>query len=217
MIPIAYTFPRSGMHLTAKVLGMSPFMNYNMMKYINYFKKIVEINDDKRFYFLHACKCEMNDDLINYIRDVSIPIMIIREPKDTMLSYAHLSKIDISNVKSVDAFLKKRIPYIVNNKRYFFNSVIDQWKAHINGWLDTLDNPLVIRYENWINAFDAQAKLLSAYLNKEVLNVRPSLKDVEMSRKGIIGDYKNYFNEALIRYIDEECAVEIERINKYLL
>jgi hypothetical protein len=143
--------------------------------------------------------------------------MIIREPKDTMLSYAHLSKIDISNVKSVDAFLKKRIPYIVNNKRYFFNSVIDQWKAHINGWLDTLDNPLVIRYENWINAFDAQAKLLSAYLNKEVLNVCPSLKDVEMSRKGIIGDYKNYFNEALIRYIDEECAVEIERINKYLL
>jgi len=77
---------------------------------------------------------------------------------------------------------------------------------------------LVVRYENLLTNYDKQIKIIEDYLGEEVVcKSLPSINEVKMSRKGIIGDHKNYMDQELIDEINELCKDEILYIDSFLI
>lgn len=175
------------------------------------------LKSDKIFLFTHLTKAVLGNDFIDYLKENTRPIYIARDPKDALLSFALMKPSRYTDKDDIERFILHKTVYQIETGLFLYESLIHQWKAHVSGWLDCLESPLVIRYENWINNYGAQARLLSEYLGVDVLREKPALHEVAMSRNGCIGDYKNYFSDSLIGRINELCKDEIERIDKYLL
>ena len=93
---------------------------------------------------------------------------------------------------------------------------IDFWKKNVEGWRKYEDRFLVVRYENLLNHYEKESKRISEYLSLSIKDSLPKVKEVDLSRKGIIGDHKRVFDSELINMIDERCKQEIEYIDSFL-
>jgi len=129
-------------------------------------------------------------------------IYVCRDIKDVLLSVLILRKmLDKVELSITDRQVKGHL---------------DGWKKNINSWIKC-DDKLIVRYENVISHYAMEKNRISNYLNIELLKEIPKLEEVPRSRKGIIGDHKNYFSNELITEINEYCKNEIKYIDLFLI
>lgn len=200
------------MHLTAAIIGKEPLMDFKRMQDPDFVK--AQLEKDK-ILFYHKTRAALDDDLFAYLQKNTKPILIVRDPKDALLSLCFMRRTNSMTTQAMEKFILEDVTLPTKGK--YYENKIEMWKDHINGWLGALKNPLVIRYENYLTAYDKQVKQIADYLQIEVPKKKPELKEVKMSRKGIIGDHKNHFTGAFIEMINEKCKDEIKLIDKYLL
>jgi hypothetical protein len=209
------TYPRSGKHLTAAIIGKPTERMVMVDDSLEKIRREVESGSPSLLVY-HFLKREMRDEVADYLRDNTKTILIVRDPKDVLLSNVFMMYGNIKEKDKIEKLIMSRSDRSDRPKNSF-ETKVHEWKDQINGWFDYLENPFVVRYENWINAFDKQARLVSEYLGVETLKEIPSVEQVQRSRLGVIGDHKNHFSKKLIDYIDDTCKKEIELIDKYLL
>jgi hypothetical protein len=168
---------------------------------------------NKEVLFTHKTTKNLDIDCINFILKETKPIFLIRDPKDALTSWYHLL------VKNLNVNKKYNPPSI---KEYLLGSGsikenrIEIWRDHIRGFRKYEDKVHIVRYENLLNNIKEESKKLSDYLQIETLSDLPKLEDVKMSRKGIIGDYKNLISDDLVGEICEICKQEINYIDSFL-
>lgn len=159
-----------------------------------------------------------NKQAFNFIQRIILPnvkiIYVIRDGRDVMVSlYNYLIRTGtISNQLSFRDFLE--------SKNNFDNIFLDQnriefWRNHLKSWLDK-PNVLYIKYEDLHNDFKKTLGNIALFLNKDLNKIleRPELKKYNillrglrrifpglfrstaiLPRKGIVGDWRNYFNK----------------------
>ena len=182
------TYPRSGTHLMAKLISN----NIHFISLKNNLKNEIIAG-------------HYNYD--SYVKYESIyskykKLYVCRDIKDVLLSVLILRKmIDSVKLSITDRQVKGHL---------------DGWKRHINNWKQH-DDKLIIRYENLLTHYNIEKEKISTYLEVPLLPELPKVEDIEMSRKGIIGDHKNYFSDELINDINVYCKDELIYINKFLI
>lgn len=147
----------------------------------NNIQEIININD-----------VEFKKYVISKVLDMKI-IVILRDGRDVMLSYSIMKK-----VPSILGFMKYSLQNWIDNVTY--------WK-----------NYDYIKYEDIIKNYDGTIKKISEYINKKpshlkdvrITSISDQKNDIKYShrefRKGIIGDYKNYFNQQELDFFNSKC------------
>ncbi len=169
---------------------------------------------NKEILFTHQTLSMLNSNSLDSILNNCLSIFIVREPKDALISWY---------------FMNDPIPEINEDERInrirnfiwspFLNSAnrIILWKEQINGYKKYHGQGLVIRYENLIQNYQVESQKIADYLSLSVSPTLPPIKSVELSRKGVVNDHRSYFDQKLIRQIDDICKEEIEYINTFLI
>jgi hypothetical protein len=167
----------------------------------------------KETLFTHQTLSMMSTNLFDYIRNNTKPIFLYRDPKDSLISWFFLSnKNTPPNISNIKSFLRSSF-------KHFPNRLL-LWKYHVLEYQQYIidNNYLVIRYENLVQNFSETKTMVENYLNTTILlDSIPPLKQVDMSRKGIIGDHLNYFDNDTINEINSVCEKEIKFIDNYLI
>jgi|694.fasta_scaffold143725_3 hypothetical protein len=213
--PFILSFPRSGLHLTSKIIGWDLFVDFKLM---HEEKQIVnKIKENKKeILFTHKTTKMLSINCINFILCETKPILIIRDPRDALSSWYHLYIKNTNAVQSTEnlrEFLEQ--PFCIKGDAVS-KSKISLWRDHVRGYKKYENKIHTIIYENLINNYEKECKKLSEYLGFEVKKEMPTLEQVEMSRKGIIGDHKNLLKNDMIEKINSECEQEIKYINSLL-
>lgn len=208
--PFVFSFPRSGLHLTSKIINWDLFYDFKLMDTTNgIIEKIKQKNTE--VLFTHKTTKNLDINCINFILKETKPIFLIRDPKDVLTSWYHLL---VKNVR------KKYEPPSIKEYLIGCDSAkenrITMWRDHIRGFRKYENKLHVVRYENLLNNFKKESEKLSDYLKIKTLPILPKLEEVKMSRKGIIGDYKNFISADLVDKIHEICKQEINYINGFL-
>ncbi len=153
-------------------------------------------------------------------------LYIIRDPKDAYVSYYH--------------YLLKRLPAGTTFKNFLRieNYRPSNWYQHVTDW-EKHPNILIVKYEdlksdtfaemskilNFLNFKVDDSKLQKAineasFENMKVIekekgrpyvNEEEKKKSTDFMRKGTIGDWKNYFDDDDLNYIQNECGYLIEK------
>jgi len=161
--------------------------------------------------FTHNIAENFSESTIEQILSSTKTMFLVRCPKDTLFSW--IITRDIFSEYDLDRFKKKLLDKYPSAPQY---DRIDFWRKNIEGWRKYEDRFLVVRYENLLNHYEQESKRISEYLSLPVKDALPSVKQVALSRKGIIGDHKRVFDKELINMIDTRCAEEIQYIDKFL-
>lgn len=211
-----FSFPRSGLHLLSTIIGLPLFVNFKEMKEESYIKEKI-LDQQEEVLFTHQPTTMLHYKTINFILSNTKPIFLFRDVKDVLLSWCLLVKKNNATLEEIKDFIYTPFstPDIKNPNNLIkrADDKIQLWKDHINGYKKY--NLLKIKYENLINDYNSEKNKIENYLNKEIKNKLPELQEVEMSRKGKIGDYINYFDEELINDINKKCKNELDYINSY--
>jgi len=171
----------------------------------------LEKSSTNQLVFTHDIAENFSESTIEQILSSTKTIFLVRCPKDTLLSWI-LAR-DIFSEYDLDRLKRKLLEKYPLAPQY---DRIDFWRKNIEGWRKYEDRFLVVRYENLLNHYEQESKRISEYLSLPVKDKLPPVKQVALSRKGIIGDHKRVFDEELINMIDTRCAEEIRYIDKFL-
>lgn len=211
--PFIFSFPRSGLHLTAKIINWPLHVNFDGMSDFNYMRQQIN-KQSKEILFTHQTISMLKDGSLDFILDNCLPIFIVRDPKDALLSwyFMHDKAPDIDETKRID-----RIRSFIWSPFLGCPNKILLWKEQIDGFRKDHNRGLVIRYENLIQNYSLESQKISDYLSLPVSLTLPSVKSVELSRKGIINDHVSYFDSKLIDEINSICKEEIEYIDTFLV
>lgn len=212
--PFIFSFPRSGLHLTAKIIGWPLHVNFDGMDNSEYLIQQVD-KKSKEVLFTHQAYDMLDKKSLDYIISSCVPIFILRDPKDALLSWFFMNDTSYSNTDHKE--ISRRIRGFAWSPFLGYSNRIILWKKQISGYKQYHHNALVIRYENLVHHYDIESQKISEYLNIDVLPSLPSLKSVELSRKGVVGDYALYFDGRLLDEINDICKEEIEYINQFLI
>lgn len=206
--PFIITHTRSGLHLTAKVLGLDlldcawPTSNRSDETW----ESVLNQPPD-RISFLHDSTDMMRSSDIEWLMKSVLPIHVVRDPKDVLLSNHVAFSLDGREERLEEGRLRN---WILNARLEDGRSPIDSWREHVRGWRKHEERMLVVRYEDYILDYEWQARRLSDHLGGDVARSLPPLGSCLASRKGIVGDHLNHFPQELIELVDEECWEEIE-------
>lgn len=211
--PFIFSFPRSGLHLTAKIINWPLYVNFDGMANFEYLQEQIN-KHNQEILFTHQTISMLGKDSLNFILDNCLSVFIVREPKDALLSWYFM------NDTTPDINENERINRIRNFIWSPFMSSVNKiilWKEQIRGYRSYHGQGLVIRYENLIQNYQVESQKIADYLSLSVSSILPDIKSVNLSRKGIINDYHSYFDERLINEIDNICKEEIQYINTFLV
>lgn len=158
-------------------------------------------------YYVIYVKRDIKDVLISYYKFLnakgkdsngkSIPIKGFPEFKD----WIFMKPCDVG----YKYFEKYPDPHIYNEP----DTYIDRYMNHYSGWMEYKENLLLINYEDIINNFIEVKYKLEKFLNKEVSDILPDIKNKKFPNfapnKGIVGYHKEFMDNDLI-----------EKINNYI-
>jgi hypothetical protein len=190
---------------------MNLFPNWKQMSTNEGLLSELEKSSTNQLVFTHDISENFSDSTIELILSTTKTVFIVRCPKDTLLSW--IIARDIFSEYDVDRLKRKLLEKYPSAPQY---DRIDFWKKNIEGWRKYENRFLVVRYENLLNHYEQESKRISDYLSLPVKDKLPPVKQVALSRKGVIGDHKRVFDEELINMIDTRCAEEIRYIDKFL-
>jgi len=211
MKPFVISHPRSGLHLFANIINRELFPNWREMSTNEGILSELHKSLPNQLVFTHNIAENFSESTIEQILSSTKTMFLVRCPKDTLFSW--IITRDIFSEYDLDRFKKKLLDKYPSAPQY---DRIDFWRKNIEGWRKYEDRFLVVRYENLLNHYEQESKRISEYLSLPVKDALPSVKQVALSRKGIIGDHKRVFDKELINMIDTRCAEEIQYIDKFL-
>ena len=168
--------------------------------------------------------------------DVKI-INVIRNPKDTIVSYYHHYKNDPSTGLFTGSF--NDFFQLAKNGKVCWGDIFD----HYDGWYNFLkkrESSLILKYEDMKKDLARNVKKISSFLNYDLseealdaivekatfknmkkdpkLNQKGDAESAEDDekfanlRKGVVGDWENYFSEEQSQFIDAKCNEHLEPI-----
>jgi len=148
------------------------------------------------------------------LRENSRVIYVLRDGRDVMVSFFEFRRRHTAAFRSVtfDTFLRQS----------YRNDLTPPacWAHHVNAWANT-DNVLIVTYENYHNAFESTLSKLSKHVGLPVKNETIDMvisrnADAEKAsssvlfRRGLVGDYINYFSKEDLDFFESEAAAGIE-------
>lgn len=211
MKPFVISHPRSGLHLFSSIINMKLRANWREMGKDEGILSELENSEKNELIFTHNIAENFSESTIEQILSTTKTVFIVRCPKDTLLSWIVIR--DIFSEYDLDRLKQKLLDKYPSAPQY---DRIDFWKKNIEGWRKYENRFLVVRYENLLNHYEQESKKISEYLSIPVKDKLPSVKQVALSRKGIIGDHKRIFDSELINLIEERCKEEIKYIDSFL-
>ena len=136
-------------------------------------------------------------------------IYLLRDPRDVMISYYFYQK------GFIEGNEKKARNFDQEDFSVFLRDNLADYKAHLEDWRNSGHEIRVVRYEEMKNAYEAVLESIRSYLQlpvrmptyevkakyvdnfKSVDGFMDVLKgnNMDFYRKGIIGDWKNYFDK----------------------
>ena len=160
-------------------------------------------------------------------------ILVTRNPKDTCVSYFHMTKNNIGNgdMRNVDfntffeMFLKNEL--VNGNWIDFHNSWINLMKSK-----NCLDNLHVVYYEDLLQNYDETVIKMGKFIGMEEKDVeveklklvsdfkkmQETVKPAHIKnyiRKGVVGDHVNYFSEEQGKKLEEKVREELDNYFSY--
>jgi len=211
MKPFVISHPRSGLNLFSSIINKKLRVNWREMGKDEGILSELENSEKNELIFTHNIAENFSESTIEQILSTTKTVFIVRCPKDTLLSW--IVTRDIFSEYDLDRFKRKLLDKYPSAPQY---DRIDFWKKNIEGWRKYENRFLVVRYENLLNHYEQESKRISEYLSISVKDKLPSVKQVALSRKGIIGDHKRIFDSELINLIEERCKEEIKYIDSFL-
>jgi hypothetical protein len=208
-----FSYPRSGLHLLAKIIGRPLYINFNRMEEDDHVRQKMQGPGDEVL-FSHRTMAMNGQAIVNDIMSGCNPIFLFRDPKDTLLSWYFL----FTNKKEED-YTHESFKGFMYSPLLSYSSKLLLWKDHVAGYKDLIlnGNAFVLRYENLMGHFAEEKARLEAHIGREIETATlPNLSEVEMSRNGTIGDHKRFFDTQIIDQINEFCSEEIAFIDGYL-
>jgi len=184
------TYPRSGTHLMGKLIS-------NNVNFVGLKDNLTKKNEIIAGHYLYDEYAKYKSFYSEYKK-----IYVCRDIKDVLLSVLILRK------------MLDKVELSITHRQ--IKGHLDGWKRHIDNWKQH-DDKLIVRYENLLTHYNIEKEKISTYLEVPLLPELPKVEDIEMSRKGIIGDHKNYFSNELITEINEYCKNEIKYIDLFLI
>jgi hypothetical protein len=94
------------------------------------------------------------------------------------------------------------------------HNMAERWKTHVEGW-DKAEGVLRVRYESLLHNFDETLSEIEEHTGlKRIDTKQPKLTEyVSVSpRKGVSGDWENYFSHKDIDYFDNICKDTMKRL-----
>lgn len=211
MKPFVISHPRSGLNLFSSIINKKLRANWREMGKDEGILSELENSEKNELIFTHNIAENFSESTIEQILSTTKTVFIVRCPKDTLLSW--IVTRDIFSEYDLDRFKRKLLDKYPSAPQY---DRIDFWKKNIEGWRKYENRFLVVRYENLLNHYEQESNRISDYLSLPVKDKLPSVKQVALSRKGIIGDHKRIFDSELINLIEERCKEEIKYIDSFL-
>lgn len=211
MKPFIISHPRSGLHLLSNILHMELRPNWREMGKDEGILEELKTRQENEMVFTHNIAENFSESTIDTILSTTKTIFLVRCPKDTLFSW--IIARDIFSEYDSDRLKRKLLDKYPSAPQY---DRIDFWKKNVEGWRKYEDRFLVVRYENLLNHYEKESQRISEYLSLPIKDSLPKVKEVALSRKGIIGDHKRVFDSELINMIDERCKQEIEYIDSFL-
>lgn len=178
-------------------------------------------------------KSHCDRDLFNERYKKARVIYLFRDPRDTLVSwfnYMNLaasycnnnSKVSDHSCRSCCKFLRRQIsPFLKYSYSLYgnFSNAAERWVSHVRGWFMTDDSVLVIRYEelhrDYMSVLVKVADFIGLRLKSRTgpvgLHDAPSV----FPRKGIIGDWRNYFtqtDELFLRHTVERGGIKWDSV-----
>lgn len=169
----------------------------------------------KEILFTHQTPSMIHADVLNSAINNCAPIFLVRDPKDALVSWYFLHEIPTTDTNP--EHIKHKIRGFLMSPFMGVGNKIILWKEQITGFMTHHRNGLVIRYENLITNYSTESHRISDYLSLQIADSLPGLDQVQMSRKGVVGDHKNYLDNVTINMINEICKEEIEYIDSFLI
>lgn len=169
----------------------------------------------KEILFTHQTVSMLHADILFDAINNCAPIFVVRDPKDTLVSWYFLNDISTENIDIEQ--IKHRIKGFIRSPFMGIANKIILWKEQISGFMQHHSGGLVIRYENLITNYHKESHKISEYLDLRISDSLPGLNQVQMSRKGLIGDHLNYLDNATIDMINNICREEINYIDTLLI
>ncbi|ANV84728.1 hypothetical protein AWQ21_10265 [Picosynechococcus sp. PCC 7003] len=157
-------------------------------------------------------------------------IYLVRDARDVYVSYYHYLRKHLSSDMTFSEFLRKEDIYP------------SRWHTHVESWIEQPNVVLIIKYENLLkNTYEEVCKVAdvfgkgrfneekirkaiedSSFENMQLLEKergRPFLtedaakKSTTFVRKGIEGDWKNYFSKSDEEYLLSEASSTLKRFD----
>jgi hypothetical protein len=171
-------------------------------------------------------KTHSDRDLFDYRYPRAKVVYVLRDPRDTMVSfYRYLNDPPNKTFRwlaehkyaSLSEFLRRPLTSFLRwsySRGGTSRNVAERWANHVKGWLGT-DDTVVVRYEELKTDFRGVLGRVSEFLDLELL---PVLSPVGLHegfsvapRRGEIGDWRNHFaagDEALVRGAAERAGLD---------
>lgn len=194
------SLPHSGAHLLIDMFGIEEgtggfFSTSSLMEKVK--------NGPGKIIINHLPKKYLYQESINYIFNQTIPIVLLRDPRDLLAS------LKIRNSHYINDFYS----YCRNNN--YDDFIFDVIKYFYNDFIKPYF--LVLRYENILRHYREESKKIEDYIGMKISPTLPPLNfKYKSTRKGVIGDYKNIFNQDEIEYIEYYLGDYIDYIDRYL-
>jgi hypothetical protein len=163
-------------------------------------------------------------------RYVALPVIyVVRDPRDVIVSWWHYLNNDLyykynPNVPdlrcpSISEFIRRPVSDFLRfcySLRGAFTNVIERWASHVAGW-DKADHVLIVRYEHLQLDFNKTIQIIAQHIGADLKEHLEPVKFGEgvshLPRKGIIGDWKNWYGNPDLSLIDS--VVQKYNIQKY--
>ena len=164
-------------------------------------------------------------------------INVIRNPNDTFVSYYHQFKNDPSIGLFTGSF--NDFFQLAKNGKVCWGDIFDHYVGWYN-FLEKRESSLILKYEDMKKGLAGNVKKISSFLNYDLseealdaivekatfknMKKDPKLNqtwDAESAedeekfanlRKGVVGDWENYFSEEQTQFIDAKCKENLEPI-----
>ncbi|XP_078679566.1 sulfotransferase 1B1-like [Branchiostoma floridae x Branchiostoma belcheri] len=132
-------------------------------------------------------------------------LVLMRNPKDVCTSYYHWSH-QVNYLKTPESWETYLADFLEGNVQR------GSYYDHVLGWWEMKEDPhfLFIKYEDLKKTMFSTVKKIAAFLNKTLSDeevefvvtscsfetpIKPGEKLARIKRKGVVGDWKNYFTE----------------------
>lgn len=155
---------------------------------------------------------------VTKILDESVLVSVVRNGMDVMASLFEFRRRHDASARALSFSQFIRRPTFDPGKRQF--NKMEYWADHVRGWLSSRwqSRMLLVRYEDWIDNYQSTLRSLGphlgerrTWLTRDVRIDQQSRRDRMLRtwvepRKGVVGDYVNYFTQDDTQLFWELCG-----------